>query len=194
MQPPSSLQIILSCVALVAGTVGGLTGAASSHVVRGLGYDQNIALNDSQNAVRSGLSFCLGLIRRKYGSAIQGQLGLSDMVQLVAFCGFIQGIRVWRRRSASQEEGMGDAGYSEPKDSSGTRRGYSWSSTGCPKLGMPKSRAIRGKNGDLTTFNHRRRVYRPWPVAKTFQLQVLHHIVRDLSFNPKVLQTASSSR
>lgn len=194
MPLPSFLYVIVSCIVLTAGTVGALTGAASSHAVGGLGSGQNAALNDSQNAVCSGLSFCSGLARRKYGSAVQGQLSLSDMVQLVAFCGFIQGIRVWRRRSASQEEGMGDAGYREPKDSSGITRGSSWSSTRYPKLGMSKSRAISGNNRDLTTLYHRCRIYRPWPVAKTFKLQVLHHILRRLSFDPKVLQTASSSR
>lgn len=180
-----SLHAIVSCIVLTAGTAGASTAATSTQAVRGLGPVQDVGLIDSQNAVRSGLSFCLGLVR---------QLGLSDMVQLVAFCGFIQSIRIWRRRSVSQAEGMGDAGYSERKDSSNTKRESFWSSTGSPKLGMPKSRPISGNTGDLTTLHRRCRVYRPWPVAKTFYLQVLHHILCHLPFDPKVLQTASSSR
>lgn len=167
MTLPHSLHGIVSCIVLTAGTIGALTGAISAQAVRHLGSVQDVALDDDQNAVRSGLSFCLGLVRRKYGSVRQGQLGLSDMVQLVAFCGFIQGIRLWRRRSALQEEGMGDAGYSERKDSSPTKGRFFWSSTGSPKLGMLGRGPIRRSNGYLTSFHRRCRVYRSWPVAKT---------------------------
>jgi len=136
---------IVSCVVLTAGTAGALTGAPSTQAVRGLASVQNAALNDTQDAVRSALSFCLDIVRQEYGRAIQGQLGLSDMVQLVAFCGFIQGIRIWRRRSASQTEEIGDAGRCERRAASSTKR----SSTGNPKLGKLKSDPTSARSDNI---------------------------------------------
>lgn len=47
------------------------------------------------------------VIRRKYQTALQGQLSFVDMVQLVALCGIVQGIRLWRKRSFTQKEPPG---------------------------------------------------------------------------------------
>lgn len=47
------------------------------------------------------------VIRRKYQTALQGQLSFVDMVQLVALCSIVQGIRLWRKRSFTHKEPPG---------------------------------------------------------------------------------------
>lgn len=59
------------------------------------------------HAPASYLAPAWAVIRRKYQTALQGQLSFVDMVQLVALCSIVQGIRLWRKRSFTQEEPPG---------------------------------------------------------------------------------------
>lgn len=75
------------------------------------------------------------VIRQKYQRTIQGQLSFGDMVQLVAFCSIVQAIRLWRKRSLTQNErpGISDAGHAERK-AGGTTKASSRISVGSTKL------------------------------------------------------------
>lgn len=66
------------------------------------------------------LALACAVIRRKYKRTVHGQLGLVDMVQLIAICSIIQGIRLWRKRSLTQKDrrGTSDAGHAKRKASS----------------------------------------------------------------------------
>ena len=47
------------------------------------------------------------VIQRKYQTALHGRLSFVDMVQLVALCSIVQGLRLWRKRSFTQKEPPG---------------------------------------------------------------------------------------
>lgn len=53
------------------------------------------------------------VIRRQFQRALHGQLGVVDMVQLIALCSIVQGIRLWRKRSLTQNNphGISNAGH-----------------------------------------------------------------------------------
>lgn len=147
-----TIHAIVLCAVLIAVTAGALTGATSTEAVRGTGSVQVTALNhDTRDVIRSIPSLFLGLVRQRYARTIRGQLGLSDMVQLIALCGFIYGMWVWRRRSASQSKDSGSAGSNERKASSNTRDGSSRSFNGSPNVGMHGNDPTR-KQGQLIMF------------------------------------------
>lgn len=61
------------------------------------------------------LALAWAVIRQKYQRTLHGQLGFVDMVQLIALCSILQGLRLWRKRSLTQKElpGISDAGHAE---------------------------------------------------------------------------------
>ena len=56
------------------------------------------------HASTSYLAITWAVIRRKYQTLLHAQLGFVDMVQLIALCSILQGIRLWRKRSLTQKE------------------------------------------------------------------------------------------
>lgn len=188
-----SLYALLSWVVLTAGTAApaaALTGATSSHTVRVSAPVQSPALQHARDAAYHCLCSFWTLISRRYERASRGQLGLSDMVQLIALCSIIQGLRVWRRRPASQEEDTSDAG----RKVSGSKRGSPWNSRESSTSGK-STRAPRMMpyDGSLTLLLRRSTCHRSWPIEEVFQLQVLHYVLYDLPFDKKILQAASPS-
>ncbi len=101
MPPSSSLNALLAPLILTAGKIGALTGetsipaAPTSPSLRA--YFQYV-----QDTAHTALRLLWDLIRAKYERALHGQLRVSDMVQLLAFCSLIQGLRVWRGQHRSQ--------------------------------------------------------------------------------------------
>ena len=75
-------------------------------------------------------------IRRKYQRILHGQLGLLDMVQLLALCSIVHGIRLWRKRSLTQEEspGISDTAHAERK-TGGSTKSSSQTNFGTSRLG-----------------------------------------------------------
>ena len=69
------------------------------------------------HVLTSYLALVWAVIRRKYQKILHGQLGLVDMVQLIALCSFVQGIRLWRNTSSTRKEqgSIKDAGHDERK-------------------------------------------------------------------------------
>lgn len=82
------------------------------------------------------LALIWAVIRRKYQRTVHGQLGFVDMVQLIALCSIVQGIRLWRKRSLTKNEtpGVSDAGHAERK-AGGSTKASSQISVGSSKLG-----------------------------------------------------------
>ena len=74
------------------------------------------------------------VVRRKYERTLHGQLDFVDMVQLIALCSIIQGIRLWHKRSFTQKQlpGTIEAGHNGQKASSqisvrsSGRGGFGW--------------------------------------------------------------------
>ena len=61
-------------------------------------------------ASTSYLALPWAVIRRKYQTTLHGQLGFVDMVQFIALCSIVQGIRLWRKRSLTQKEPPSETG------------------------------------------------------------------------------------
>ena len=82
------------------------------------------------------LTLARAVIRRKYHRILHGQLGFADMVQLIALCSIVQGIRLCRKRSLREkgQPGLSDAGHAERK-AGGSTKPSSRSSLGSSKLG-----------------------------------------------------------
>ncbi|KAL9135819.1 MAG: hypothetical protein Q9175_002974 [Cornicularia normoerica] len=80
------------------------------------------------------LALAGAVIRRKYQRILHGQLGFVDMVQLIALCSFVQGIRLWHKRSLTRKEqtSISDAGHVERK-AGGSTKPSSQSSAGSSK-------------------------------------------------------------
>ena len=80
-------------------------------------------LRQLSHASTSYLALTWALIRRKYQTALHGQLGFVDMVQLIALCSIFQGIRLWRKRSFTQAEppGMSKADHPGRKAGGSTK-------------------------------------------------------------------------
>ena len=69
------------------------------------------------HVLTSYLALAWAVIRRKYQKILHGQLGFVDMVQLIALCSFVQGIRLWRNTSSTRREqgSIKDASHDERK-------------------------------------------------------------------------------
>lgn len=126
-----SLRAILSFIVLTSEVVNASSDFAPTQTVRS---QESVQLPTHHDGSSS--AFPIGLGGERYTKAIGDYMNLAGIVQLIAMCGFFQIIRLlWRRRSISQEEEMGDAGYSERKASSTTNRRWSRGSTVSSKLG-----------------------------------------------------------
>ena len=66
------------------------------------------------HASTSFLALAWAVIRRKYQRTLHGQLDFVDMVQLIALCSIVQGVRLWRKRSITQKEPPGISEASHP--------------------------------------------------------------------------------
>ena len=95
------------------------------------------SLQQPRHASTSYLALAWAGIRQKYQRTLQGRLGVVDMVQLIALCSIVQGIRLWRKRSLTQKEQpeISDAGHAERK-AGGSTKASSWMSAGSTKLGQ----------------------------------------------------------
>ena len=69
------------------------------------------------------LALIWAVIRRNYQRIVHGQLAFVDMMQLIALCSIIQGIRLWRKRCLMQKDqpGISDAGHAERKAGGSTK-------------------------------------------------------------------------
>ncbi|CAD6593311.1 MAG: hypothetical protein ASARMPREDX12_007029 [Alectoria sarmentosa] len=117
------------------------------------------------------------VIRRKYQRTLHGQLGFVDMVQLIALCSIVQGIRLWRKRSLIPREhpGISDAGHAERNAGGSTEA--SWRiSVGSSKLEqseaestdpglLKKYSSFESYTTSSATYPTIRTFYRPHPQA-----------------------------
>ena len=106
--PPGSIanhQFHDMLVFLFLGTAR-LTGATPTFSSRNIGQIPNSTLNGFQQRFRSSFFTLVSLARQKYVRAISGQLGVWDMVQLIAACTMIGAFRLWKqqRRTAQKED------------------------------------------------------------------------------------------
>lgn len=69
------------------------------------------------HASTSYLALIWAAIRRKYQTTLHGQLSFVGMVQLIALCSIVQGIRLWRKRSLNhtEESRLRKSGYTGRK-------------------------------------------------------------------------------
>ena len=67
------------------------------------------------------------VIRRKYYRTLHGQLDFVDMVQVIALCSIIHGIRRWRKRSLTQKgtSGTHDTSHIGHRAASSSRKALS---------------------------------------------------------------------
>ena len=91
------------------------------------------------HASTSYLALTWAVIRRKYQSILRGQLDFVDMVQFLALCSILQGIRSWRKRSLKQKAppGPGEAGQPGCKAACNTKA-PSPIATGSSRQGMSR--------------------------------------------------------
>ena len=81
------------------------------------------------------LTLVCGAIRRKYQRTLHAQLDFVDMVQLVALCSIVQGIRLWRKRSFTQRALPGTSGADHTEHNAGASAKASSLSVGSSRLG-----------------------------------------------------------
>lgn len=142
-----SLGAILSSMILTSEVVKASTGFAPTQTVRSQETVQLPTHHDGQ-AVGSWSALSFGLGGQRYPKAVLDCLDLALLLQFLAMCGFLRILQVlWRRRFSSQEEEMGDAGYSERKASSMTKRGCFRGSTISSQLGTFKNIPASGDDG-----------------------------------------------
>lgn len=123
------------------------------------------------------LALTWAVIRQKYQRTIHAQLGFVEMVQLIALCSIVQGIRLWRKRSLTQKEtpGVSDAGHAE-RQAGGSTKASSQTSVGSSKLGQPdaessdpgllrKHSSFNSYTTSFATYPSIRIFYRPHPQA-----------------------------
>lgn len=53
----------------------------------------------------SGWETVVNLARQRFSRTVNGQIGVWDMVQLIAVCSLVQAIRIWRTRKEKQHNG-----------------------------------------------------------------------------------------
>lgn len=111
----SSLYALLAVVAITAEALRGTTATNTLPASTSVPVS---ALQDLRHALYSALLSSGALIRQRYQRIIQGQLNHLDMVQLLAACSIIHGIRLWRRRTQREESEIREAG---PADHKATR-------------------------------------------------------------------------
>lgn len=140
-----SLGAILSSIILTSGEVKASSSFVPTQTVRSHEFPQTH--NDGQ-AVGSWSAFSFGLGGQRYTKAGLDYLDLASLLQFLTMCGLLRIIQfLWRRRFTSQEEERGDAGYSERKASSLTKRGYVRGSTVGSKLGTLENIPASGDDG-----------------------------------------------
>ena len=108
----SSLYALLAVIAV---TAEALRGTTATNTLPASTSVQVSALQDLRHALYSALLSSGALIRQRYQRIIQGQVNHLDMVQLLAACSIIHGIRLWRRRSQREESEIRDAGPADHK-------------------------------------------------------------------------------
>lgn len=126
----SPYALFLSLV-LTAAAVRALTGATSTSRVPSL----EPAFQDVQSILPSRVHRLWSSMRMKYGKALQGQLSLSDMVELLALCSVIPGIWIWRRQLGSQGRGIGGAEQNE-RNAGRSKKRIPWGFGQSRKWGM----------------------------------------------------------
>ena len=105
----TSLQSLLLSVAFL--TVSAQSGPPTSDSEN----VQKIRGTSAHNArflLVSAYQYISKLMHHRYVRAVNGQFGVWDMVQLIAFCGFIGAIGHWRRKRATQHGHPAAAGRS----------------------------------------------------------------------------------
>lgn len=152
---------------------------------------------DLRHALTSFVHAAWSLLAQAYNRAIQGRWEVWVLVQLMAVCGAVLGITVWRKRSVARNDDESKIRdyQSIGRSSVDSRTPRFWQAS--PKSGQfahstPFQREIFGRktlNESCRCRKHRSRL-----AAKAFDLPVLHHIARDIPIHPNLLQTASPSR
>ncbi len=95
-------SLLYARLASIVATAEALQGFTSSNAVLAAPSVGVPALQDLQHVSHSAVGIITTLIRQTYLRIIHGQLGYVDMVLLIAACGIIQGLRIWRGRSGTQ--------------------------------------------------------------------------------------------
>lgn len=132
------------------------------------------------HVLTSYLALAWAVIRRKYQQLLHGQLGFVDMVQLVALCSFVQGIRLWRNTSSTRkgQSSIKDAGHDERK-AGGSMKPSSQISVGSSKPRqsdaeitdpglLKKHSTFQSFTTSVATYPSIRTFYRPHPQADKF--------------------------
>ena len=95
----SLLYARLASIVVTAEALQGITPTSAVLAAPSVGAP---ALQDLQHVFHAAAGELTALIRQRYLRIIHGQLGYVDMVLLIAACGIIQGLRIWRGRSVTQ--------------------------------------------------------------------------------------------
>lgn len=120
------------------------------------------------------LALAWAVIRQKYQRTLHGQLGFVDMVQLIALCSILQGLRLWRKRSLTQKEqpGISDAGHAE-RMAGGSTKASSRNFVGSSKRNvestdpslLKKHSSFKSYTTSFATYPVIRTFYQPHPQA-----------------------------
>ena len=183
--PASSSPNILPSINPIPTAAGASTTATSNSAVRLL-QSFEISLRNVCDFFSSwfiDLRRLWDLVGSRYERARHGQLGWSDMVQLLALCSLIQGIRVWRKSAGKKGE----------NEDLIRKRGSSLGFRGDRRLGNTTKIHMATGNENLT-WSPRCRIHRSRLTEKAFYLQVLHHILCNLSLSSNILPPSSASR
>lgn len=116
------------------------------------------------------LALARAVIRRKYQRTLHAQLDFVDMVQLIALCSIVQGIRLWRKRSLTQQAlpGTGDADHAEHK-AGGSTKASSQASVGSSRLGQSDAEATDpGLLKKHSSFESYTTSFATYPAIRTF--------------------------
>ena len=110
MWPPVTITMKVPCqlfhinLAALIVTAEVLNGTTSNKAVPATAFVQVCGLQDLYHVFCSTLGITKALISQIYDWIIHRQPSLLAMVQLMAACSMIQGLRSWRRRSNTQQD------------------------------------------------------------------------------------------
>ena len=86
-------------------TAAASTGATPGHPIWSNSTKPPLSSSESlRHACHSGVVFLRAIIYQRYERLKQGKANIWDLVQLMAVCSIVQGARLWKRRSAAQNE------------------------------------------------------------------------------------------
>ena len=109
-KPPAYLYALLLLMSLL--TVGALADPSLASDTKPFQGIREAGGQNTLHPFRQPNKSISTLIRHRYVRAVNGQLGVWDMVQLIAFCSLIGAIGFWQKRRATQRGNPAEAGSS----------------------------------------------------------------------------------